>query len=444
MPTDREELLRLERGTLDGGAELVRQNPPAGSPTFCISALVPAGWGYDPARSEGLALMVSELAVCGAGRLRRAELARELDRYGASLSSQVHPEAAEITLAGPTDHLPRLLPLFAEALLRPRFDRKEAARIARRIIERQMRERTQPDQCAEKELFRRLFPSGHPYRATGLGTPRAVRSLDRADLVRFHRDHFASPGSVVVATCRESLVEIARRLDRVLGSWPAGPTPSAPRLTERAARPEPPARLEVPGGSQVEIRVGGPSLPRSDAGYEALLLANELLGGRPLLSRLFQTLREDKGLVYHTGSELEAMRWGGYWIAEAGTRPTQVESAARLLTLELERLATEPPAPAELDRIRESLIGSIWLELETTASAHELAVDAAYHHLPEDFYQRWPARLRAVTPRQVRDAAARGMDPRRASTVIAGPLRRSRPVGPVRTRARIRINTEPY
>jgi zinc protease len=167
--------------------------------------------------------------------------------------------------------------------------------------------------------------------------------------------------------------------------------------------------------------MGAPTVSRSDPLYPELFLVNEVLGGRPLLSRLFQRIREQHGLAYHASSELEAMRWGGYWEAVAGTDPATRDRVVRLMVGEVERLSGELIPATELDRIRESALGSYPLELETTASAHELAIDVAYHGLPGDFYRHWPDRLRAIRSRELRTAAETGFRADRAVVVTAGP-----------------------
>lgn len=169
------------------------------------------------------------------------------------------------------------------------------------------------------------------------------------------------------------------------------------------------------------IRIGAPSVPRGDPQFPALYLLNEVLGGRPLLSRLFQRIREKHGLAYHASSQLEAMRWGGYWQAFAGTDPSKRDRVVRLMLEEIDRLATSLIPLTELDRIRESALGSMPLQLETTASAHELAVDVAYHGLPTDFYRTWPVRLRSIRPPELRRAAEGGLSSEYAAVVAVGP-----------------------
>ncbi len=423
MPREPRNPLRLDRLILNSGLELVCQPAPPDASSFSLTYVGPAGWGYDPPGHSGLASLVSELVVQGAGRRNRRELARLLDRFGGSLTSAVGPESSEVTLWGPTDAWASLLPVFADAVLRPRFDRGDIDRVRRQFRERQLRERTQPELRAGKELLAALYPSGHPYRSTGIGTSASLAGLNRDRLLRFHSTHFGPEGSVLAVTSPWGPGRIREEIDGHLGNWSRRtPPPDPPMPRQRTPARQ---RLDVAMNdhSQVEIRIGGPAISRGDPRYPALYLANEILGGRPLLSRLFQRVRERHGLVYHASSHLESMRWGGYWVVRAGTGPKNRERVVRLLTREIDRLSNDLVPTTELERIRESALGSLPLDLETTSDAHELAVEVAYHRLPTDFYQFWPQRLRAVRPAEVRAAAAEGLAGVDGIVVTAGPVR---------------------
>ena len=173
-PTDP---LRLTTLPSVGGMRLLRQSAPAGAGSFSATYVGPAGWGHDPRGVEGAARLVGQLAVCAAGPYDRVELARRLDRAGATLSSQVAPESAELSVWGPADLWEELVGLLALAVLRPRFDADDVQRARRQLAERQLREASQPAQRAERELLRASFPVGHPYGGTGIGTARSLGRL---------------------------------------------------------------------------------------------------------------------------------------------------------------------------------------------------------------------------------------------------------------------------
>jgi zinc protease len=421
MERSRTSPLRIEYLEADDGLTVVRQSPPASAGSFSATYVGPAGWGFDDPGAEGAARLVNELVTSAAGPYDRIELARRLDRAGATLHRQCAPESAEVTVWGPADLWEPLLEILALVVQRPRFDPDDVERARRQTVERQLRESTQPAHRAERELLQTIFPRGSPYRGTGLGTAASLARLTRDRLVRFHRRHYTRHDGLVVLTVPARAEAVRRAVARAFRAFPRdqGPTldPGASRPVRSATR-----TLDLPGRSQVEVRLGGPSIARSDPAFPAAYLANEILGGRPLLSRLFQRVRERGGLAYHASSDLEAMRWGGYWVAGAGTGADRWRKVVPMLSSELERLRDRSPTVAEVDLVRESVIGEIPLSLESTSEAHELAVDAAYHRVAEDHWLRWPSALRAVRAGEVRDAARAAFGGRGTVTVVAGPL----------------------
>jgi len=416
--------LRVEYGRELNGLSVVRQAPPAGAASFSATYVGPAGWGFDPPGREGTARLVSQLLTSGAGPHDRVALARLLDRAGATLTSECAPESAEVTIWGPAADWEKLLALLSDVVLRPRFAPEDVVRVRRQLSERQMRELTQPASRADRELFRAVYPAGHPYRTSGLGDARSADRIGSRSIREFHRTHYSSGDAVLVVTAPARLLAVEDAARACFSDFAETRAPRLhfPPVRRRASSS---VTIELEGRSQLEIRIGGDSIPRSDPEYPAAFLANEILGGRAQLSRLFQRVREQGGLVYHASSELESMRFGGHWMAGAGTGPDRRRKVVPMLAAEVKRLGQRTPSPAELREVRESAIGELPLSLESTADAHELAVDVAYHRLPGDYLSRWPALLRAVRPQAVRAAAERAIDSRHAVTVLAGPLGRS-------------------
>jgi zinc protease len=414
--------LALTRTTLDNGYEFVYQPPPVGAASFSVTLLAPAGWGYDPPRQAGLSRVLGNLLTSGAGGLDRAALARRLDALGGSLHAEVSPEHLAVTLWGPEAHRDRLLPLLVDAVRRPRLEAKELARVRRELTERQLREMTQPASRAEKELLQRVFAVGHPLRETGYGTAQTLARIDRASLQRHLARFVGSTKCTLIGTGRGPSHRLSRALERAFRSGGELRELPIPDMPDSPVRDPSITRIELEGNSQVEIRLGGSGISHADPLYPAALLANEVLGGRSLLSRLFQNIRESKGLAYHTSSELAAGRWGGYWLAEAGTGPPKADRVLTLLRAEVRRVGRELVPAEELERIRESALGAVELELEDTSSAHSLAVEVAELGLPADHFLQWPTALRAVSREQVREAADHTFDLARSACVISGPV----------------------
>ena len=401
----------------------MRQDPPAGASGFSATYVAPGGWAYDPPGQEGTARLVGRLVPVATRHHDRSDLARRLDRLGAVLSSQVAPESLEVSIWGPIEEEAKLLALLAEAVVRPRFAPDDISRVARQMEDRRRRERIQPAARADRELLAALFPAGHPYRRTGTGEPGSLPRIRHRELLRFHAARFTRAGGTLVVTTRRRWSALARSVRAQFRELPDG---AGPRARSRPPVPRgrtPTKSVYLPGTTQVEVRLGTRSNSRLDPSYPADFLANELLGGRPLLARLFQRVREKEGLAYHASSELEAMSWGGYWVAQAGTGAGRWRGVLRLLEEEVHRLGATPVPARQLNALRESAIGEIALSLESTHDAHELAVEAAYYRLPVDHWLRWPEALRRVTPREVQEAARAAFVGERTVAVVAGPIR---------------------
>ena len=413
--------LRVEQGGDVGRLRLAYQRAPPGAASFSATYVGPAGWGYDETGSEGTARIANHLLTTAAGPYDRVALARHLDRSGATLSRQSSPEAGEVTIWGPSEGWSSLLELLATVVQRPRFDADDLARIRRQMAERQLRERTQPGSRAEWELLHAVYPKGHPYRESGLGDRRSLARIRRDTLLHFHRRHYTARDAALVVTTTASLRAVERAARDAFGSLRDSPVGELdlPAVSRGAPR-----RVEVnlPGRSQVEVRLGGASIAQSSPEYPGGFLANEALGGRPMLGRLFQRVREANGLAYHASSHLDTMRLGGTWTAGAGTGPDRWKKVVPMLEEEVDRLRHQGVPAPELASVRESAIGEIPLSLESTSDAHALAVDVAYHRLPADFWLTWPTRLRALRPRDVRRGAEAAFAREGSLTVVVGPI----------------------
>jgi zinc protease len=413
---------RLNYRDLPEGSRLAIQSAPTGASSFALSYIGPAGSGYDKVGQEGIAEMTARLLTAGTRRSDRRDLFRRLDRLGGAVSASTDPERVHLQITGPAGEWPRLLRLFAEILTEPRFEPSELERVHRQMGEAVLRERQNASLRAERDLRHRLFPPGHPYRESGLGTIASLERIRGQDIARFYRRHYTARGSVIVVTHPDPAEEIERSVRSVLELDGTTPEPAPPEIPPMRS-PSPGAlRIPLAGQSQVEIRIGTIAPSRLSPEYPECALADEVLGGRPILSRLFQVVREQEGLAYHASSSLEAMRWGGYWEVQAGTSASHWRRVLELLQRELRRWRERPITGSELDRIRESVIGEIPLALETTASCHPWAVEIAGHGLPETWLLEVPRRLREITPRTLTRVASAYFESRSSQIVVAGPL----------------------
>src|SRR5690606_9058046 len=146
-----------------------------------------------------------------------------------------------------------------------------------------------------------------------------------------------------------------------------------------------------------------PALDRSSPDYQALRVANVILGRLGLMGRLGASVRERQGMAYYVFSTLEAGRGRGLWAAHAGVNPVNVERAVESIIAEVERLRAELVDEEELADAKSYLIGSLPLSLESSGAIAGTALDLAFYDLGLDYVEQLPARIDALTREQIRD-----------------------------------------
>jgi len=161
-----------------------------------------------------------------------------------------------------------------------------------------------------------------------------------------------------------------------------------------------PMVVNRPGSAQTVLAFGVPGINRRDPDYFALLLANRILGGG-FNSRLNQKLREEKGYTYGARSSVNAPKWTGTWTATASVRYAVTADAATDFLGEFTRLQTVPPKQGELDLIKQALIGSFALTLESPNAVLARSLERYEYGLPTDYWNTYAANVRAVTPGDV-------------------------------------------
>jgi predicted Zn-dependent peptidase len=215
------------------------------------------------------------------------------------------------------------------------------------------------------EMFTEAFWPRHPLGRPILGTKRSLQRFKRDDLAAYFREIYRPENMLLAAAGRLEHARVAELARRHFGSLSAG-NGRAPQ--GRPPRPRPAivtrSKKEL---EQVHFCLGAPSLPYTHPERYAVYILNTVLGGS-LSSRLFQNIREKRGLVYSISSGIAAYSDAGSLTVYAGTGLESVDEVLRLTIEELRRLVAEPLPPAELRRAKDHLKGSLMLSLENTGS----------------------------------------------------------------------------
>ncbi|HVX30546.1 MAG TPA: pitrilysin family protein [Nitrolancea sp.] len=405
-PPDNIPHIELKERTLPNGIRLLGHYDPT-SDAAVFDIRLSAGSIADGSL-PGLASFTSRMLSRGSSGRTFAELNEELDSLGAAISAGAGREYADVTGKSLKEDAPRLVELIADLLRHPTFPDDELERVREQSLNGLKQALNDTRAVASQALREMIYPEGHPYRHRSLGTDESLRAITRDELLRFHREHFR-PDQMIVAVAGGLEVEAAWKLiEDALGNWQVdGP---APEIAIPDVEPLPTVERHdstVPGKIQADIALGVPSLSRADPDYEALRMANMILGRLGMMGRLGASVRERQGMAYYASSSLGSGLGRGIWSAYAGVDPDNIERAIDSMIEEIDRLRAEPVTEDELADAKSFLIGSLPLGMESSDSIADSALDIAFYNLGIDYVDLLPARIRALTAADLQAAAQR-------------------------------------
>ncbi|HMB70464.1 MAG TPA: pitrilysin family protein [bacterium] len=396
------------------------------------------GTAADPAGQGGLADVSGEMLLEGTAKKDKFEYRSALEGLGTNLGVMTQPDYTTVWMQSLRKALDESVALMAEAVLRPAFPETELADQKERRLNNLRRERDDPRTIAAKATGRILFGEDHPYAGIGSGTETSIAALTTDDVRAFAGENFTPGNATIVAVGDITVDELEKVVRKHLGDW-SGDAPDRPAVTAGNA---PEGRtiylIDKPGDSQSTISVAQPGIPRSSSDWEAVFVANRVLGGF-FSSRLNLNLREDKGYTY--GARSFTWERKGPSVFTMGAR-VQTEVTAEALTeflAELEGISGGNPISAEeLDFAKGSVLGGYYREFETIGQLADAVREQVIFGLPDDNFARYPDKVRTVDLDTANRAASSHFNPDDIAIIVVGDLAkiedpiRALDLGPIR------------
>ncbi len=349
------------REQFDNGLRLLTESmPDVRSVSF--GAWLTRGSRHESAARSGIAHFVEHMLFKGTARRTAEDIAQEIDSLGGQLDAFTAKECASYYVKVLDDHLPRAVDVLADLLVHPAFDPGDIEREKKVVLEEIKMVEDTPDDLVH-ELFTQRFWSGHPLGRPILGVPETVTDLDAATL----RDYFGrvyTGGNLVIAAAGH--VDHAAVRDLVTSAF--GDLPSnVEEITSTAPASSPGLLIRDKPLEQCHVCLGVSGYPQAHVDRYICYVLNIVLGGT-MSSRLFQNIREKRGLAYAVSSGFVAYRDGGALTIYAGCDADSVVEVVDLIMAELQQLRDAPITSAELVRAKDHLKGSLVLSLESTSS----------------------------------------------------------------------------
>jgi len=327
-----------------------------------IGVWVDVGSRDENDNQAGVTHFIEHLMFKGTQRRSAKDIAEELDAVGGQLNAFTTKEYTCYYARVLDEHLPLAVDLLGDMLFHSRFDEVDIDRERNVILEEIKMYEDAPDELVH-DIFAGTIWRSHPLGRPVIGGEQSVRNLSRADLRSFYKQ-FYIPGNIVVAAAgnfdHERLLDM---LNEHFGQLTGG------KKERHFVVPQPNKQVfcRTKETEQVHLCLGTPGLPIDHEKIYVFQLINTILGGG-LSSRLFQEIREQRGLVYSVFSYHSSYHDSGLFCVYAGLSKENVREALELIVKEIKDLQKQGVGPAELQRVKDQLKGNLLLSLESVST----------------------------------------------------------------------------
>src|SRR3954464_12079936 len=351
----------VTREVLDTGLRLITETMPHVR-SVSIGVWLTRGSRHETADRSGIAHFVEHMLFKGTDSRTAEDIAQAIDSIGGQLDAFTAKEYASYYIKVLDEHLPLALDILSDIVLNPAFTAEDIEREKKVVLEEIKMVEDTPDDLVH-EIFTQGFWEDHPLGRPILGTKDTVESFT-SDLLRSYFKNAYTPRNLIVSAVGN--LEHERVRDLVAEKF-GSLTASGSDAPEEAPRVVPKILIRNKDLEQSHVCLGASSYPQNHGDRYSSYVLNTLLGGS-MSSRLFQNVREKRGLAYAVFSGLSAYRDAGSFTIYAGCSNEAVGEVIDLVVEELREIKRAPVPPAEVQRAKDHLKGSLMLSLENTAS----------------------------------------------------------------------------
>ncbi|HVM41141.1 MAG TPA: pitrilysin family protein, partial [Acidimicrobiia bacterium] len=348
----------LARTTLDSGLRIVTERMPSVR-SLAIGFWVDVGSRDEVEHLAGATHFLEHLLFKGTDTRTAQEIAEAVEAVGGEMNAFTAHEYTAYYLRVVDDCLDLALDILSDIVWAPAF-READIESERQVILEEIRMRDDtPDDLVHDVFGRALFPDS-PVGREVIGYPETIEAMTRDDIAVYHADHYPA-GNVVVAVAGNVDHEVV--VDGVEARF-AGRSGPLERSRQAAEAPPQPLEVWTKPAEQAHLVLGARALRRDDPDRYALTVVNQALGGG-MASRLFQEIREKRGLAYSVYSYRHGYEDTGVLAAYAGTAPKQAVEVVELMHEQFDALLSEGLTDEEMERAKGALKGSMALSLES-------------------------------------------------------------------------------
>jgi predicted Zn-dependent peptidase len=401
---------------LPGGLRIATCEMPHAE-TASMGVWASVGGRHEPAKLNGISHFIEHMLFKGTARRSARRIMEEVEGVGGDMNAFTAEERTCYYATAAAEHFPRVCDVLCDLYMNPRFSQRDIDRERGVIAEEILMYQDEPASLVE-ELLEGKYWEGHPLGRPITGTLQTIEAMDAEAFRAYRASHYNAASTVVTAAGKVDHDQVVDSVSRLLEGLPSRKPP--------AAKPCPPStqspRLATIARDiqQTQLSMAFPGFSHCDERRYAALLLHVVLGANAT-SRLFQELREKRGLCYSVSSHLLTLNDGGYLGVSAGLDRKNVEKSLALVLAQCESLSKKTISAAELRRAKEYTIGTARMSLERASSQNMRLGGSILAHGEIIESESVNEKIRRVTAEEIREVARQILDPSRLTVAVVGP-----------------------
>jgi len=414
-------LPKLQRSTLSNGLKVIlaeRHEVPLVNFTLAIDA----GYAADQLASPGTSSLTMSQLTGGTKTLNALQISDRQALLGAQISAGSNLDLSLVHLSALKAKLDDSLALYADVILNPSFPEADFARQQKQTLAGIKREENAPVAAALRVMPGLLFGSDHAYGnpLTGSGTTAGVSKMTREDLIKFHGAWFKPNNATLIIVGDTTLAEVTPKLEKLLSGWKAGTVPKKTVKTVNLPAKSVVYLIDKPGALQSVIVAGVVAPPQGNPEEIAIEAMNDGLGGN-FGARLNMNLREDKHWSYGARMQFWDARGQRPYLSIAPVQTDKTKESLVEMNKEFhDVVGSRPLSQQELEKVQANETLSLPGSRETQNEVGNSILDLVQFGLPDDYYETYAGKVRALKTSDLADAAHQVVHPDQVTWVIVG------------------------
>jgi predicted Zn-dependent peptidase len=384
-------------------------------PKVAMQAVIRTGSVNEKAEFRWISDMTATLLKEGTLTHTGEDLARQTAEMGGSIFTSASNDKTTIGGEVLSEFDVNFLELMADVIQHPKFSADDLEKNKTNKVRELTVARAQAGTIAW-EKFREVVFTGHPYAVVNPSEAN-VKSYTHDALKAYYSDNYGAARTHLYVVGQFNTAGVKSAIEKAFGGWKKGADVihDVPRIDAKRSV----TLIDRPGAPQSTIYLGMPAMTPSEADYIKFVVMDSLLGSS-FGSRITSNIRENKGYTYSPYSQIWNRYKTGYWYETADVTTDATGASIKEILYEIERLQKEPPSEAELQGIKNYLVGIYVLQNSTRTGVIGQLENGYYQELPRDYIDTYVQKLTAVTPKDVSDMAAKYLKQDKMTIVVVG------------------------